>query len=199
MKMEELYAIMLANGVRAQQLAGKIGVSQPTVYRWYTGDVSIPTIAAKVIDYAYGNGLSGSAFDSAKRKIRVKWIDFIDNLDNQQLIDIASGGMVVILDDWDFYVQEVDLNARYIIVWEGDTCGCYVPINDEVQILAHRLGLWPLGQLEEVDPEKKEEQDALIKIAGHAHRDAMRRDDIIPDLIDQIAIYNEDLNSKESQ
>lgn len=198
MKAEELYAVMLANGVRAQQLAGKIGVSQPTVYRWYTGDVSIPTIAKKVIDYAYGNGLPGSAFDRAKRKIRAKWIDFIDNLDNQELIDIASGGMVVILDDWDFCIREVDYNARYIIVWEGDTCGCYVPINSEVQILAHRLGLWPLGQLEEVGPEKKEEQDALITIAGHAQRDAMRRDDIIPDLLDQIAICNEDVNSKGS-
>ena len=199
MNAEELYMIMLGNDVRGQHIARKIGVSQPTVYRWYTGVVSIPVIAAKTIDYVYGNGVSGSALDHAQHLVRDKWVKYIDNLNNLDLVDIASGGANVGLSNWEFCLMPITYdgqydNERYINVYEGDTCGMSLVVNDNISILLSNIGLeHPLGSaLYEDDEDLKEMQDALIVIAGQAQRDEMRRQDTISFIMNNISIYNEE-------
>lgn len=120
----EIAILRVSMGLTMGQLARDVGVTQPTVARWVSGAIAVPTPVVRLLDYMYATGRPGSAADMARRWLAESWRRTVGAMTTHQLWGIAHGELCVTIDVGTMAMtvepySEYDATAIYV----GDVCG----------------------------------------------------------------------------
>ena len=148
MKTHELQMLCLSLRLDERALAVALGAEPQTVLLWIRGNAPVPTAAAKLVDFTFGDGSPSSAMRAARHAFDQLWEEFVLSCPAEELGEIAAGRTAIRLEpemEELFSLVTYDEHDEFLIHC-GEVCGLGIDHYALVRQLVLKLGREDVAQ-----------------------------------------------------